>query len=189
MAFALIGSGAFADVFDLGDGTVVKAYKRISHSGEVWDWQDHDALTVEMFAAEARAYETLRNIPDLAVYAPIFYGRSDPCSLVDPKQAEEYVAGCGLVLEMIAGKDTKVASPHFPSKAEIEPILERFANEVTSGNVWDSSCFIPGSRAQFTFIDFAVWEHLLECEEMLTDQGQFTAQQRQQLRERHNLCR
>jgi len=60
MTITRLGHGAYADVLDMTDGTVVKAYRREAFgNGPVQDWRDHDALTRGFFEAEASTYERL----------------------------------------------------------------------------------------------------------------------------------
>ncbi len=129
MGHSKIGSGDFADVFDLGDGTVVKAFRRLQHTGgDVAEWRDEDALTTQLFEAEVRAYERLRRLPDLAVFTPEFFGEIDPYENVDLKESEQYsyVRGCGIRLERILGTDIKFAFLDQQLKEEVHVILERF---------------------------------------------------------------
>ena len=190
MALSKIGNGDFADVFDMGDGTVVKAFRRLQHTGgDVGDWIDEDALTTELYAAEARAYERLQQICDLALFTPVYYGRIDPCNLPDLTAHEQckYVSGCGIRLERISGTAVKFGLQDRERKEEMRGVLERIETELAPGNVWDSSCFVPGSRQWFTLIDFAVWDNFDDCVEVLYEQGTFTRQQREQLRLKHGL--
>lgn len=184
VAPVILGKGGFADVLDLGDGKVVKAFRREEHNGSGADWRDEDLLTEELFAAEVRAYEKLATIPDLALFAPEYFGTIDPHTLgVDP---ELYVQGCGIVMERIAGEAIKFGNLLPEIKNELLPLLCRFENEVTAGDVRDCSCFIPGSRAEVTLIDFAHWEHLNDCADILGQLGYFTEQQRRDIRATHN---
>lgn len=185
----ILGRGDFADVLDLEDGTVVKAFRREQHTGRGADWRDENALTTELFAAEARAYETLMGLPELAVYVPRFLGRVDPCALVGDPGQEIYVQGCGIWMERIPGDAVKFGHLRIEIKEELQPILVRLAEAVAPDNVWDCSCFWPGSRAKATFIDFAVWNNFLECTDILESQICFTEQQRRDLRETHNCQR
>jgi hypothetical protein len=183
MAPPVIGRGDFADVLDLGDGKVVKAFRREEHNGSGADWRDEDLLTEELFAAEVRAYEKLTTIPDLAFFAPEYFGTVDPHSLrVDP---EIYVEGCGILLERIPGEAIKFGDLPPEIRDELLPLLRRFEKEVTAGDVRDCSCFIPGSRAEVALIDFAHWEHLNDCADILGQLGYFTEQQRRDIRATH----
>src|SRR6266446_4302868 len=61
-----LNDGAFADVFDLGDGSVAKVYRRTSHThGPVLDWDDHDFITRRLYDVEVNAYERLQAFPEL----------------------------------------------------------------------------------------------------------------------------
>jgi hypothetical protein len=159
----LIASGASSDVLDLGDGRVLKAFRRISYTDlPVEDWQDHEALTRAVFHNEAVGYEKLQQHADLCVYAPEYFGCLDPIviGMTAGFPPERYVAGCGIVLEQISGVATKIAHLPVALRVSAEHVLEEIRDRITPGNVWDCSCFVPGSRAQITLIDFALWEKL-----------------------------
>lgn len=179
-----LASGAFADVLDIGDGSVVKAYRRQQHTSRpVEDWRDHEALTRGFFEAEATTYERLSKHPDLAVFAPRFLGRIDPVAISDLAQPPErgYVRHCGFRLERVPGQDIKVSRLPEPLRDEVETILERLRDEVQAGHVWDASCFVPGIRFPFTLIDFATWDEFTDFQMLLKDQGRFNDEQRAQL--------
>lgn len=184
MAIPRIASGAFADILDMGDGSVVKAYRRQRHTlRPVEDWRDHEALTRGFFEAEAAAYERLSEHPDLAVFAPRFLGRIDPAGISDLAEPPEqgYVRHCGFRLERILGKDIKVSRLPEPLRAEVETILEWLRDEVQAGHVWDASCFVPESSSLFTLIDFATWDDFTDLQMLLEQQGCFSDEQRAQL--------
>lgn len=184
LAIERIARGAFADVLDMCDGSVVKAYRRQRHTDRaVQDWRDQDALTQGFFEAEVAIYERLSHHPDLAVFAPRFLGRVDPCglsALADPPE-EGYIRNCGLRLEKILGKDIKVSQLQEPIRGEVEKVLERLREEVGAGHVWDASCFVPGSQAKFTLIDFATWDGWTSFQSLLEECGRLTDEQRAQL--------
>lgn len=184
LAITRLASGAFADVLDMRDGTVVKAYRRQPHTSRpVEDWRDHEALTRGFFEAEAAAYERLSGHPELRVFAPRFLGRIDPAQISDLAEPPEegYVRHCGFRLERIPGKDVKVSRLPEPLRAEVEMILERLRDEVQAGHVWDASCFVPGSRSPFTLIDFATWDDFTDLQMLLEQQGCLSDEQRAEL--------
>jgi hypothetical protein len=153
--------GGNADLFDIGDARVMKAFRRKSYfATPPLDWRDHEAMTRAMFRTEARAYERLQRHPDLAPYAPNYYGIENPHRVLhDLSDADSrYVGGCGLVLERIAGVATKLSSLDKIVQTKIAAVLKRFRDELDIEYVWDASCFVPGSRAPFTVIDFSTWD-------------------------------
>src|ERR1035438_10170625 len=100
----VIASGADADILTLGNGRVVKAFLRKSHTeAAVVDWADHDAMTKAAFRAEAQSYERLQALPELEIFAPKYFGRTDPIKLLSeyPEAESRYITGCGLLLEYI----------------------------------------------------------------------------------------
>lgn len=180
----VIASGASSDVLDLCDGRVLKAFRKISYTdAPVREWRDHEVLTQAVFQNEAVAYEKLQQYLDLCVYAPEYLGRLDPIEigLAAGFPAERYVAGCGILLERIAGVATKIARLPLTLRAKAELVLEEIRDRIAPGNVWDCSCFVPGSRAQLTFIDFALWEKLGHFSAHLAMNGGFDEAQRRDI--------
>ena len=158
---SLIGRGASADVFDLGDNTVVKAYRRIRQTqGPVRNWDDHEFMSRQFFATEVRAYERLQARPDLAEYTPRFFGPIElsEYDLHSSSPDEPLIPGCAFRLERIDGRDTKISQVPSPLQQRIEAILEDIRDTVERIHVWDCSCFVPGPRTDFVVIDFGVWE-------------------------------
>ena len=79
MTTLLSNDGAYAAVFDVGDGTVVKAYRRkCTTSVAIGEWCDHEAIIKATWANEVRAYGNLMADRDLGDFVPRFYGRCDP---------------------------------------------------------------------------------------------------------------
>jgi hypothetical protein len=120
---------------------------------------------------------------DLADFVPRFYGRCDPLELIPLAAIESIplVAGCGLRLEKIDGRATKLAALDQDLRKTVDGILWRILAAVEPGNVWDSSCFVPGSRAAFTIIDFALWDGVDDFSEPLERCGRLSEHQRSQL--------
>lgn len=175
-----IGIGEFAEVLDCGNGTVVKAYLRKQHArGFLQDWKDHEALIRGLFINERNAYERLQMHDDLKAFTPRYYGVTDPYALVpaDAAYSERYVSGCGIRLERISGVPTKVAALPKDILGEVEAVLWRIIDVVHPGNVWDSSCFIPGSQGRFTLIDFAHWDGFLDFRDVLEKHGRLSKEQ------------
>jgi hypothetical protein len=186
-----ISSGASADVFAIGNGQVLKAFRRKPHiSGRVSDWRDHDAMTRAEFRAEVRSYERLQRFPELERFIPKYFGEADPIALLQhvADAASLYIAECGLVLEYIPGVASKLVYLERTIRAEVESVLERFHNEVQIGHVWDSSCFVPGTRAKFTIIDFGGWDGFAEYQLSLNATGSFTPGLRARLEKENAAC-
>jgi hypothetical protein len=154
----LIDHGGCADIYLLPQGRVMKAFRRRAHTNDVvQDWTDHDAITKAQFRGEALAYEHLQSLPALAVYAPQYFGRADPLAILGSDVHERYVPPCGIVLEFIAGRAQKLALLDPATEERVAEIVEQLKDSLKIDNVWDASCFVPGSRADFTVIDFAYW--------------------------------
>jgi len=174
----LLNRGAFVDVFDLGDNTVLKAYRRIPQThAPVRNWDDHEFIIRQLFAMEVLAYERLQPRPELSKYVPTYYGPLDEATLTLPPSSsgDPFVPGCALRLERIPGADIKIA--HVPSRMqeEIEMVLEQIRDASGPVNVWDCSCFIPGPRSDFVVIDFALWDEWSDLQLYLEEHGHIPA--------------
>ncbi len=170
----LLGSGAFAHVFDMRDGTVVKAYYRQRHASRpIDDWTDPDRITRLLWRTEAEAYERLQSLEDLRPFVPKFYGRVDPHALGLPQYLPRgpHLPECGLRLEKITGEDRKLAHLERQLQQKAEVVLEKIRDSCGRLDVWDASCFCPGSCADFTLIDFAVSDDYGEVCEILDRRG------------------
>lgn len=173
----IIGNGASADIYTLGNGRVLKAFLRKSYTeAAVVDWADHDAMTKAEFRFEALSYERLQFFHKLEIFAPKFFGRADPIKLLsdDPGAESRYVEGCGLLLEYIPGAALKLARLDLLIKLRVEELLERFRDVLGIRDVWDGSCFIPGNRAEFTVIDFATWNGFYDYQVELNETGRLS---------------
>jgi hypothetical protein len=170
----LIAHGAFADVFDLGDATVAKIFRRTKHTNDaVRDWADHDFLTSCLFAIEVDAYERLQRRPDLSAYLPRYYGRLDDPSvfLQNSSTGQPFVSACALRLELIPGRDIKAGLVNETLRDDVDQVLWEISDFVGRVNVWDCSCFVPGSRTPFTIIDFAMWDDLSDAQHYFDRHG------------------
>jgi hypothetical protein len=179
-----LSHGAFADVFDLDDGTVAKVFRRTSHTNnDVRSWDDHEFITRRLFATEVAAYERLQDKPDLVRFIPRYYGTIDQASLTLPASStgEPYVAGCVLRLELIAGRDIKAGLVAQPLQKEIDDVLWQILDVAGRVHVWDCSCFIPGPRTPFVIIDFAMWEDLPDVQSYLDEHGHIPDDMRRRL--------
>ncbi len=179
-----LAAGAFADVFDLSDGTVVKIYRRVSHThAAVIDWDDHDFITRRMYTVEVKAYERLQDFPELVQYVPRYYGPIDHASLnLDASNpTEPFIAGCAFRLERIDGQPVKIAHVEEEQQKAIEKVLEQIRDVSGRVDVWDCSCFIPGPRTPFVVIDFALWKDLVDTQLYLEEHKHLPEQVRQTL--------
>jgi hypothetical protein len=65
---------------------------------------------------------------------------------------------------MIPAKAKKLAYLDEKIKEKVESVAEEIRDNLDIDNVWDASYFYPGTRAEFTLIDFAQWDsHVYEC--------------------------
>ena len=170
----LLNRGAFADVFDVGDGTVIKVFRRIQQThSPVREWSDHDFIIRQLFAAEVAAYERLQDRQNLVKYVPRYFGtiNASDLGIVSPNPTEPHVEGCALRLERIVGTDMKVALVPNPIRQAVESVLEEIRDVAGRINVWDCSCFIPGPRADFAVIDFALWDDWVDVQLYLEENG------------------
>lgn len=180
----LSNDGAYAAVFDLGDGTVVKAYRRKRTTIlPVGEWRDHEAIIRATWANEVRAYAQIMCDPNLQSFVPEFYGYCNPLELIseDVVGSLQLLPGCGLRLERIEGRALKLAALASDCRQTVERLLWRIREAVEPGNVWDSSCFVPGSRAEFTIIDFALWDRVDDFSEPLERRGYLSKAERAEL--------
>ena len=102
-----------------------------------------------------------------------------------PAANTRYIADCGFVLEYIPGTPIKLVHLNPTIRCQVEDLLERFEEEVRLGHVWDSSCFVPGTRADFAVIDFAGWDGFASYQLRLNDVGTLTANMRACLENEH----
>lgn len=183
---SIVESGGYANIVCLGDGRVLKAFRRKNHTHEpVGTWSDHDAVTRAIFRAEARAYERLQTLPSLEPYVPRYYGRANPGVILGlPPDDMTYVTDCGLILEFVPGRARKLAHLAPAEEEQVAAVVEQIRDSVGIDNPWDASCFIPGARKGFTVIDFAYW-NAAEYEMALTDGRVLSAEMRERL-EREN---
>lgn len=148
----VIGGGAFSEVFDLGDGRVLKAFKDIALS--VAPEADCRLIPTVAFAAEYLAYQRLQAHDDLEPYAPRFFGAASPNDF-PLDSTESYSSGCGLLLERIPGEAQKLSRLPKPIQRKADDVLEAMQARVGIDDPWDGSAFVPGTRRPFTVIDFA----------------------------------
>ncbi len=169
----------------MGDGTVVKAFRRLQHTDHpTTNREDHDRITRLLWRTEAETYERLQNALPLECYVPKYHGRVDPQALGLPQALAKgpYLPGCGLLLEKLEGTDVKVAHLEPELQQRVEAVLERIGDTCGKLDLWDASCFYPGSRAEFTLIDFAVPDEYGELIDILNRRGALPEQTRRVLR-------
>ena len=185
----MIGNGSFADIWDLQDGTVLKAYRsesRLLSGYDIVDIQDHDLLTSVYCYMEKEAYLNLRQIRNVNMHLPEFIGQKDPAMILS-NMNNTYVKGAGLIIEKVEGKDQKSVDLSPAKKLCVEPVLstskQNLSNLYTYDSVSDSSCFYE-SKNKFKIIDFGLWDASdYEC--YLHDHGVLTQSQKDTLR---SLC-
>ena len=179
-----LGQGGFADVFDLGDGTVAKVYRRTIHThSSVRDWEDHLFITRHLHATEVAAYERLKAHPDLVDFTPRFHGTVDQALLDLPRSSsgEPYVMDCALRLEKLVGRETKAGLVGDPLQAAVDALLWKIRDVAGRVHVWDCSCFIPGPRTPFVVIDFAMSDDLSDLQLYLDEHGSVPSEMRARL--------
>ena len=164
-----IGGGGFSEVFDLGNGRVLKAFPdtKLTVDPEA----DPRLIPTVSFAAEYCAYQRLQGYTDLEPYAPRLFGAIDPNDfLLD--STKSYSSGCGLVLELLRGREYKIFRLPKPIGAEAEEVLEEMQEHIGIDNPWDGSGFVPGSRRPVTLIDFATPSEIFaELDEIVLRHG------------------
>lgn len=176
--------GGCADIFLLPEERVLKAFRRRRHTHEeVSSWADHDAITRAQFRAEAKAYEQLQGSSSLEIYVPKYFGRIDPVKCLDSSD-EAYVRGCGIILEFIPGKAQKFAHLDKVLEQQVATVVEQVRDALGLDQVWDGSCFVPGTRAPFTIIDFALW-NAMDYEMALAEERNLTPMERARLDREH----
>ena len=172
----LLERGGFADVFDLGDGTVVKLFRetRHTHDPEAGSDEAHDLITERLADTEAAAYKVVSKLVSVRRHIPTFHGRINPKEIgpIVGGSTNRYV-GLGIQLDLIPGRGVKAA--HLPKgiQTQVESVLDEISQAVPDINVWDSSCFVPGLGNGFTLIDFSFWDGYGEATEDLSYYGHF----------------
>jgi hypothetical protein len=175
-----ISSGAFADVWDLNNGKVLKAFRSKSRAhGQRADIKDDDLLTAVFCSMEINAYLSASEIKQVSPYIPTFYCQEDPNSIL-PNTNDNYVKGAGFIIEKIEGKDRKFIHLSTKEKIHVEIILQVLNQNLGALDVWDSSCFYT-SEVDFKVIDFALWDASdYQCQ--LCECGAFNKQEEDYLR-------
>lgn len=152
----------FADVYDLGDGRVLKAFKRIVANEKQGDL---DLLVKGYFWTEVAAYRQISE-SNLSGYFPDFYDVVDPVELLDhsPEAQQKYVAGCGYIMSKLSGVEDKLRTfvvnekPSPEIATRLDSVYDEISLELNNLDVdaSDCSCFVQ-ENGQFFFIDFATW--------------------------------
>lgn len=181
---SIAASGGFADIIDLGDGTVAKVYRHHRHCyDDVEDDTHHDFITQKLFEVEARAYECIQSEPNLTNCTPRYFGRLDTKTLAlgPSSTGEPYLPGCAFRIERLSGADRKIATVGEPLRSEIERSLQAIRQKVGDLHTIDASCFVPGPRGKFVLIDFALWTGLSDAQLHLSSNRELTPQVRAEL--------
>ena len=175
-----ISSGAFADVWDLKNGTVLKAFRSEPRAhGQRADIKGDDLLAAVFCSMEINAYLSASEIKQVSPYIPAFYGQKDPISILLNSNGN-YVEGAGFIIEKIEGKDRKFIYLSTEEKIHVEIILQVLNQNLGTLEVWDSSCFYT-SEDDFKVIDFALWDASdYQCQ--LCEHGAFNKQEEDYLR-------
>ena len=156
-------------MFDLGDGRVLKAFPDMELP--VNPKADPRFIPTVAFAAECCAYERLQVYTDLEPYTPQFFGPVDPNDFLFDS-TKSYSSGCGLVLELLRGKESKISGLPEPIHAKAEEVLEAMKEHIGIDDPWDGSGFVPGSRRPVTLIDFATpAERFMKLDEIVLRYG------------------
>jgi len=138
--------GGYADVWDMNDGTVIKAYRSEARShGRVVDIQGHNLLTSVFCAKELNAYNYLANVSGVKEYIPKFFGQVNPCGIL-LECKEKYVGSAGLRLEKVEGQNKKISNLEQADQKIVEEKLWEILQHLNSVNVWDASCFYVSEK-------------------------------------------
>jgi hypothetical protein len=176
----ILASGGYADVWDLNDGTVIKAYRsEIRAHGHVVDIKDHDLLTSMFYVRELTAYRCLVNISGIKDRIPKFFGQIDPHVILSSCEGK-YVEGAGLRLEKIKGNDKKITHLEKGDREMVVRVLWKMAEHLNHVYVWDASCFYV-SDENFKIIDFSLWDKSSDYECHLYDHGSLNETQKGEL--------
>ncbi|EJB8504587.1 hypothetical protein MW364_002765 [Vibrio parahaemolyticus] len=161
----------FADVYDLGDGRVLKAFKRMV-SQENQD--DLDLLVKGYFWTEVASYRKIME-SSLIQYIPEFFGEVDSVELLGdiPDAEQKYVAGCGYIISKLSGIESKLRTfvvngePNQEVATRLDSIYDDISFELRSLDVdaSDCSCFVQ-EDGNLLFIDFATWSGSPYAEEL-----------------------
>lgn len=144
----------------LATGASSKAFAKIATA------QAPDACAIWiprlMFTAERRFYADIQSHPDLEVFCSEYFGEADPIAIV-ASPPRPLAAGCSLLLEKVPGTPLKLAELDRPLQSEVEGIIELIRDAIGLDDLWDGSCFVPGTRARFTLIDLSTPTERLVC--------------------------
>ena len=160
----VIGHGEFADVIRTDDGRVVKLFRRVDAFDDLPNPADNETLIRVAWDEEAAHYELLQHTPELAVYAPEYFGRCVVAAVVDnggSSVLSEYVPDCAFELEMVPGQAKKLWDLPRDVQAQVNAVRDRL-QLIGLRQTSDASVFVPGSRAEFTLIDFASLRNWLD---------------------------
>ena len=179
-----IGSGQYADVFRISNEAVVKVFRRVGvAAAPLGDEHDHYVAIKVICEAECEAYDLATAHPRLSTFVPSGFQRivvSDVLNERGLSIADQYVLDGAYQMEFILGTAVKSTHPAVASQwAAVDAILEEM-REIGIEYVYDSSIFVPGSRAPFTVIDFARWDAAAEVQSWLSSSGRLPERFRKQ---------
>lgn len=175
---SLVGEGGYSHIFAYDADTVIKLFRRQRIvEGEIAEEGDHEVVLRAVFDAECSAYERLAQYPDLARFAPHFYGRvvvPDVLSPTGESIAASYLPDCAYRIQRIPGTDCKLGQLTGSAlQSEIEKFL--VALEVLGiCYTCDGSVFVPGIGTPFMLIDFATWDAMADLANGLIANGRLT---------------
>ena len=163
MAVLLSDSSCFADVYDLNDGRVLKAFRRKFNNE---NQSDFDLLVKGYFWKEVEGYIVVSE-SDFSKYIPEFHGVCDPHEILQhiPDYEQKYVSNCGFIIDKLIGTENKlrVFATNETLSHECVNELDRMSDEISillrglDVDVSDCSCFV-GEDESFKFIDFSAWD-------------------------------
>lgn len=169
-----IGSGVFSDVFSIGDGKAIKAFKLHNHNN-LDNVNDVEKVVRAYWHAEVTAYQKLTELEEIRTFFPIYYGVADPHEILSSisNHKERYVKDCGILLELLNGDCDKASRVNKDKRAHIDKVLNTLSEHLENTSVWDSSVFIKPDGS-FKIIDFGQWansnfEAELHTNKQLTD--------------------
>ena len=177
-----LNSGAFADVFDMGDGYVAKVFRRKPCTHEpVIDWEDHDWIVRMVCNVELAAYAKVALDPEIADHFPRCHGIISAIDVPPAARGPRYVAGCAFRIERVNGHDQKVGLLRPPLRPRADLVLARVKELCPRIETVDASCFVPGPRAAFSLIDFALWRDMGDAQMILGQTGKVPTELRRRL--------
>ncbi|MCU8395930.1 hypothetical protein M2G63_22265 [Vibrio vulnificus] len=152
-----LNSGDFSDVYSIGEGKVLKAFK-IRDFDYISEIEDIKSVVKAYWQAEVQAYKIVNSIDSLKCHFPKFYGVADPHELLRGVEgfADRYVKGCGFIIDLLEGECFKVSLLDSPMSDDVDGVLEQVSEQLSNVNVYDASAFIL-TDGSFKIFDFGQW--------------------------------